>query len=129
MSDPLPTNRELAILEILWAKGEATVREVHQALSEELPIVQNTVQAFLRILHEKGLVTFRKEGRTFIYQAAVEPEPTRQGLLGRVLDGVYGGAIDRLVAGALSLKQLDPKELEALRGLIDSHESGEDDAE
>lgn len=123
MTAPLPTERELAILEVLWARGEATVRQVHEALLPELGIAQNTVQTFLRILSEKGLVTFRKEGRSFIYTAAVEPEPTRQGLLGRVLDGVYGGALDRLVAGALSIRKVKAKDIERLRKMLEEYDS------
>ncbi len=123
MTDPLPTERELAILEILWDQGEATVRQVHEALLPELGIAQNTVQTFLRILNEKGLVTFRKQGRSFIYSATVDPEPTRQGLLGRVLDGVYGGALDRLVAGALSIRKVKPKDIERLRKVLEDYDS------
>lgn len=124
MTDPLPTERELAILEVLWDQEEATVRAVHQALEPDLGIAQNTVQTFLRILSEKGLVTFRKDGRSFVYRAAVDPEPTRQGLLGRVLDGVYDGALDRLVAGAFSIRGVKKAELRRLRQLIEDYESG-----
>ena len=44
---PNPTKRELAILAVLWDLGEATVRQVYEELRDKLPIVQNTVQAFL----------------------------------------------------------------------------------
>ena len=95
MSTPPPTDRELEILEVIWARGEATVREVYEALRDDLPIVQNTVQAFLRTMTEKRLVSFEKRGRTFYYRAEVEPEPTRDRLLGRVLSRVYDGALDQ----------------------------------
>ena len=49
-----PTERELQILKILWAKGQGTVREVYEEMSKTLPIVQNTVQAFLRTMEEKA---------------------------------------------------------------------------
>ncbi len=48
-----PTERELEILKILWARGEATVREVYEEMSRSAPIVQNTVQAILRTMEEK----------------------------------------------------------------------------
>ena len=53
---PEPTERELQILKVLWEQGEASVRQVYEALRDELPIVQNTVQAFLRTMEAKGLV-------------------------------------------------------------------------
>src|SRR5437763_5697733 len=71
-----PTERELQILEVLWDRGEASVREVHEELSKALPIVQNTVQAFLRTMEEKGLVRHRLQGRTFIYQPVPRREET-----------------------------------------------------
>ncbi len=67
-----PTGRELAILKVLWVRGEATVREVYEALRDDLGIVQNTVQAFLRTMTDKGLVEHRTVGRSFVYRATVE---------------------------------------------------------
>ncbi|MDA1267209.1 MAG: BlaI/MecI/CopY family transcriptional regulator [Planctomycetota bacterium] len=119
---PLPTDRELAILQVLWDRGEATVRQVYEDLRERLPIVQNTVQAFLRTMTEKELVTHRTEGRSFVYQANVEPEATRAGLLERVLSGAYEGAIGRLVEGAIGLKAPSAEELDRLRALLDAVE-------
>ncbi|MEM7310627.1 MAG: BlaI/MecI/CopY family transcriptional regulator [Planctomycetota bacterium] len=119
MSRPHPTERELVLLKVLWERGEATVREVYETLRDELPIVQNTVQAFLRTMTEKGLVSYEQRGRTFYYRAEVEPEPTRRGLLGRVLDGVYDGAVDQLVEGAVELRRPTRSELDRLRALVE----------
>jgi BlaI family transcriptional regulator, penicillinase repressor len=124
---PLPTERELAILAVLWRLDQATVRQIYELLRDELPIVQNTVQAFLRTMTEKGLVTHRTEGRTFVYRAAVAPEPTRAGLLGRVLRHAYDGALDRLVEGAISLKPPSKQELDRLRALLDQVQPREED--
>ena len=101
MQIPTPTDRELAILKVLWARKEATVRQVYEALREDLEIVQNTVQAFLSTMTEKGLLGYRTEGRTFVYQALVQPEDTRSRLLDRVLQRAYDGDIEKLVAGAI----------------------------
>ena len=124
MQIPTPTDRELAILKVLWARKEATVRQVYEALREDLEIVQNTVQAFLRTMTEKGLVGYRTEGRTFVYQALVQPEDTRSRLLDRVLQRAYDGAIDQLVAGAIGLKRPSKDEIEKLRALLDQVEEG-----
>ena len=122
MTNPTPTDRELAILDVLWKQGEATVREVYEELRKELPIVQNTVQAFLRTMTEKGLVSYRTEGRSFVYQAALSPEEGRGSMLNRVLQRAYDGALDRLVAGAISLKRPSGEELARLRELLDEAE-------
>lgn len=114
-----PTTRELAILKVLWDQDEATVRQVHDALTRDLPIVQNTVQAFLRTMEAKGLVAHRTEGRTFIYRSLVPKDGTSRHLLGRLLDRVFDGAVDELVESALSLRQPTAGELERLRRLVD----------
>lgn len=123
---PDPTERELAILKVLWAEGEASVRRVYQVLREELPIVQNTVQAFLRTMEQKGLVTHRTEGRTFLYRPASQREPTSQRLVSGLLDRVFDGAVDELVESALSVKAPTPEELRRLKELVERAERGAD---
>ncbi len=119
MSDaPEPTERELQILKVLWARGEGTVREVYEALRDEVPIVQNTVQAFLRTMEEKGLVHHRNEGRTFVYRAVLSGERTKKNLLGGLLESVFDGALDQLVASALQAKKPSRDELARLRVLL-----------
>jgi len=113
-----PTERELEILKILWRRGEATVREVYEEMSQELPIVQNTVQAFLRTMEEKRLVRHRLEGRTFIYAAAIERAPTQGRLVSGFLERVFDGALDQLVHSALSLRQPTSDELARLEALL-----------
>src|SRR5438045_4640147 len=113
-----PTERELQILKILWSRREATVREVYDQMSKSLTIVQNTVQAFLRTMEEKGLVKHRIEGRSFIYQPIPQDNATKQKLVSRVLHKVFDGAIDQLVQSVLSLRQPTPQELEKLETLL-----------
>lgn len=117
-----PTKRELEILRVLWDREEATVREVYESLREEIPIVQNTVQAFLRTMEEKGLVTHRVEGRSFVYRATRPREQTSERLLSGLLDKVFDGAVDQLVASALSLRPPTADELERLRALVNEAE-------
>lgn len=117
-----PTERELQILKVLWTRKEATVREVYENLREQLPIVQNTVQAFLRIMEEKGLVSHTTRGRSFVYRAELPQRETNDNLLSGVLDGVFDGALDALVASAFSLKQPSKGELDRLRELLAEHE-------
>jgi predicted transcriptional regulator len=113
-----PTERELEILKVLWDRGEATVRDVYEELRQRLPIVQNTVQAFLRTMEDKGLVTHRLEGRTFIYQPTYEREQTTQRLAEQLLTRAFDGAMDQLVQSVLSLRQPTKDELARLEELL-----------
>jgi predicted transcriptional regulator len=113
-----PTERELDILKVLWDRGEATVRDVYEELRQRLPIVQNTVQAFLRTMEEKGLVEHRLEGRTFIYRPTYQRQQTTQHLTEQLLTRAFDGAIDQLVQSALSLRQPTKDELDRLEQLL-----------
>lgn len=121
-----PTPRELAILKVLWDRGEATVREVHEALGAQLGIVQNTVQAFLRTMEEKGLVSHRDVGRTFVYRATRAREATSRTLLSSLLDRVFDGAMEQLVESALSLRAPTKAEIKRLRQLLERAEKNID---
>jgi BlaI family transcriptional regulator, penicillinase repressor len=115
---PEPTERELQILKVLWQRGEATVREVYEAMRDDVPIVQNTVQAFLRVMEQKGLVDHRLVGRSFVYRATRAKEPTSKNLLSGLLDSVFDGELDQLVASALSVRKPSAQELDRLRALL-----------
>jgi predicted transcriptional regulator len=114
----VPTERELDILKVLWDRGEATVRDVYEELRERLPIVQNTVQALMRTMEEKGLARHRLEGRTFIYRPTYEREQTTQHLAEQLLTRAFDGAIDQLVQSVLSLRQPTKEELTKLEELL-----------
>src|SRR5688500_6640717 len=88
-------------------------------MSRHAPIVQNAVLAFLRTMEEKGLVSHRLEGRTFIYRPVPRHEDTRQQMVSRVLQRVFDGAIDQLVQSALSLRPPTADELARLEDLIE----------
>ncbi|MEO6598007.1 MAG: BlaI/MecI/CopY family transcriptional regulator [Planctomycetota bacterium] len=115
---PEPTERELQILKVLWDRGEATVRQVYEAMRDDVPIVQNTVQAFLRLMEDKGLVSHRTEGRTFVYRATSSGERTKKDLLSGLLASVFDGALDELVASAIAAKKPSRAELARLRELL-----------
>ena len=123
VNPPEPTDRELLLLKVLWERGEATVREVYEALRDEVPIVQNTVQAFLRLMEDKGLVSHRTEGRSFVYQPTVPGERTKKNLLSGLLDTVFDGALDQLVASAFEAKKPSSDELKRLRKLLTEAEN------
>lgn len=115
---PAPTERELEILKILWEHGEASVRDVYEQIRETAPIVQNTVQAFLRTMEEKGLVHHRVRGRTFLYKPVAPREQTKRRLTKHFLQHVFDGAIDQLVETVFSHRTPTETELERLEELL-----------
>ena len=115
---PTPTERELEILKILWEMGEASVRDVYERMRETAPIVQNTVQAFLRTMEEKGLVQHRVDGRTFIYKPAAPRDQTTRRMTNQFVQHVFDGAIDQLVESAFEHRTPTEEELARLEALL-----------
>jgi predicted transcriptional regulator len=104
----------LELLKILWELGEGSVRDVNDRLAERREAAFNTVQTQLRNMEEKGLVTHRAEGRTFIYR----PLYSREQMSSRLLHKVFDGALDQLVLSMLRAKDASDAELEQLERLI-----------
>jgi BlaI family penicillinase repressor len=116
-----PTESELEILQILWTKGLATVREVHEELSKVKDAGYTTTLKLMQIMHEKGLVKRDDSIRTHIYQAAVNKERTQKHLLSKMIDSLFGGSPTQLVIQALgnSENKATPEELEKIQALLD----------
>ncbi len=112
--DIAPTERETEILKVLWEIEEGSVRDVHQRLEQESGLHFNTIQTQLRIMDDKGLVTHRRDGRTFRYR----PLCMREHVSSRFLHKVYDGAVNELVLNMLSSEKLSAKELRELEMLI-----------
>lgn len=115
-----PTESELEILQVLWQKGTASVREVHEELSKTKEAGYTTTLKLMQIMHEKGLVKRDASVKTHIYQPAVSREKTQKHLLGKMIDSLFGGSPTQLVIQALGDHQASPSELEEIQRLLDS---------
>ena len=115
-----PTESELEILQVLWAKGTASVREVHEDLLQIKDAGYTTTLKLMQIMFEKGLVKRDDSIKTHIYQAAVSREKTQKHLLGKMIDTLFGGSPTELVIQALGNHKASADELEAIQKLIDN---------
>lgn len=117
-----PTESELEILQILWEKGLATVREVHETLSKTKDVGYTTTLKLMQIMHEKGLVKRDESMRTHVYQALVNKEKTQKHILGKMIDSLFGGSSTQLVLQALGSPEAKatPEELEQIQQLLDN---------
>jgi BlaI family penicillinase repressor len=113
-----PTESELEILQVLWARESASVRDVHEILSEQKEVGYTTTLKLMQIMHEKGLVKRDDTFRTHIYSAAVNKEKTQQHLLGKMIQGLFGGSSSQLIIQALGSQKSSQEELEAIQQLL-----------
>jgi BlaI family transcriptional regulator, penicillinase repressor len=115
-----PTESELEILQILWKKGMASVREVHEELLQTKEAGYTTTLKLMQIMHEKGLVKRDDSIKTHIYQAAVSKEKTQKHLLNKMIDSLFGGSSGELVMQALGNHKASAEELEEIQKILDN---------
>ena len=115
-----PTESELEILQVLWSKGTASVRDVHEELSKTKDAGYTTTLKLMQIMFEKGLVKRDTSVKTHFYQAAVSREKTQKHLLGKMIDSLFGGSPTQLVMQALGNHKASPQELEAIQEMLDN---------
>lgn len=115
-----PTESELEILQILWKKGHATVRDVHEILGENKDAGYTTTLKLMQIMHEKGLVERDTTSKTHIYKALINQEKTQQQLVNKMIDNVFNGSAARLVIQALGNNSASEEELKEIQKYLDN---------
>ena len=111
------TPRELDVMAVLWQQGTATVADVKAGIKDDLAYV--TVLSVLRTLEAKGHVRHVLKGKAFRYFARTKSASAGRGALARVLDKMYRGSSEMLVASLLENEDVSDAELTRLRELID----------
>ncbi len=121
---PRPTDAELEILTVLWSRGPATVRDVHEIIIKRRPAQYTTVLKIMQIMAEKGLVRRNETQRAHVYEATKPREWTQRQLAGDLLQRAFNGSARSLMMGALSARKVSKQDLAELRQLLDEHEKG-----
>ncbi|SMD17777.1 BlaI/MecI/CopY family transcriptional regulator [Pedobacter nyackensis] len=116
---PRPTESELEILQILWDKGNCTVREVHEILEKSKDAGYTTTLKLMQIMHEKGLVARDTSSKTHIYRALVNQEKTQQHLVNKMIDNVFNGSAARMVMQALGNHKASKDEIDSIKKYLD----------
>jgi BlaI family penicillinase repressor len=115
-----PTEGELEILQVLWGRKSATVRDVHEELLKVKEAGYTTTLKLMQIMFEKGLVTRDSSNKTHIYQPAVSKEKTQNLFLNRMIDSLFSGSSAQLVMQALGNHKASKEELEEIRNYLKS---------
>jgi BlaI family transcriptional regulator, penicillinase repressor len=123
-----PTTSELEILDVLWERGAATVREVYEILSARSKSTgYTTVLKLMQIMHEKGLVERDSSAKAHVYRTKQSQEETQKSLVSDLLEKAFRGSALKLVQHVLETKPASAEELSEIRKLIaDAEKKGED---
>ena len=109
---------QLQIMKVLWARGQASVAEIHSALPGGSDLAYTTIATMLRKMEVRHLVSHHTEGRTFVYAPAVAECRVSRGMADHVLDRLFGGSVEALVSNLLTTREISRDELGRIERLI-----------
>lgn len=120
------TELQLAMMKVLWGRGEVSVLDLHDALRAERKIAQSTVATLLTRMEKKGLVTHRQDGRQYLYRALVTEGQVRRSVVAEV-SGLFGrlfeGDVTEMVNHLLRESEVEADDLARLRQMLQQREA------
>ena len=109
---------QLAIMGLLWSRGEATASEVHAALLPDRGLAVTTIKTMLRKMEDRGIVRHRADGRTFVYKPAIAEADVREGMVGEVVERMFAGNGAALVNHLIEAGEIDVEDIDELRAAL-----------
>ncbi len=117
-----PTESELEILQVIWKKGQCTVRDVHEELIKSKDAGYTTTLKLMQIMHDKGLVERDTTSKTHLYKAVITREQAQSTALDKILDTVFKGSTADLVIQALGQHRASKDEIDAIKNYLQQFE-------
>jgi len=111
---PTLTPQELEIMKVVWSRGDATVRDVYEALLQERRIAYTTVMTMMNVLEKKGHLRKKVEGRSFLYRPTRPQQKVVGSMVREFVERVFGGSAAPLLAHLVDEEHLTAGELDAL---------------
>jgi predicted transcriptional regulator len=115
------TPLQLAVMQVLWARDEASVAEVQKGMRGKR-LALTTVATLLTRLEQRGLLAHRVEGRQYIYRARVSPVDVRQSVTRDLLGSLFHGDVTAFVTQLLDARDLTREEIADLKRLLRTKE-------
>ena len=113
-------NGELNVMDVLWDRGDCSAKEIAEVLGETISWSKTTTYTVIQKCVQKGAVERRDPG--YICHALVTREEIGNEQTDEVIDRLYGGAPDLLVASLIGRKKLSKEEIDRLRSVIETYE-------
>ncbi len=116
------TKAEQRIMNVLWERGEANVRQITDQLAEKYGLAYTTILTTTRILADKGYVGFRKDGRSHVFSPLISKQAARSSALKNMLGNLFDGSPRLLAQHLIEDEDLSPEDIKALRKLLGGDE-------
>ncbi len=123
-NDPGLSELQLALMQAIWARGEASTAEVAEAIRPERDLAHTTVATLLTRLEKRGLLRSRRDGRALVYRSEVDPAEVQTAAVGGLLSTWFDNKPSRLLAHLVDQGPISDDELAQMRALLAQHERG-----
>ena len=121
--------RELEVLQAVWKRGTATVREVWEDLYPTRRLAYTTIATVMKDIEKKGYLTHTARDRTYVYAPTVGREDVSRGMVAELVRTVYDGSAAKLVTTLIQHERLSEAELDDIQLLIDAQQREPDDGD
>jgi len=118
---------QLAVMRVLWQRGEAAVTDVHAELEPERGLAPTTIATILSRLERRGLVRHRSRGRQYLYSPVVSEQEIRRSMVAALTSRLFNGDATALVSHLLKSRDIAPGDLEKVRELLSQRPEMETD--
>jgi BlaI family penicillinase repressor len=109
---------QLSLMRVLWARGEASVAEVAEALASERELAHTTVATLLTRLAARGAVAARRDGRLLVYRACLSEPQVRRSMVSGLIERLFSGDPKALLAHLVSEREVAPGDLARVQALL-----------
>jgi predicted transcriptional regulator len=123
------TELQIAVLRLLWDRGEATVAEIWEALYAERKLAQTTVATIVARLQRRGILSRRTRDRQFVYKTLLTEADVQHSMVSELTERLFAGDVTALVSHLLSARDMSPGDLARVREMIESTEPSKGDTQ
>ena len=114
------TRQELHIMKVVWELGNATVKEVCDAMSQTKTVAYTTILTLMGILEEKGALNHTRSGRAFVYSPVLSRQQATRNQVRDVINRFFDGKPEGLIEDVLENESLATERAEAIKNSVNA---------
>lgn len=115
---PQISEAEFEVMRVVWDLAPVSTNEITDQLLQTTDWSPKTIQTLIRRLVTKGALTYEKQGRMFVYTAAVEEDEYLRSKTLSFVEHYFNGNISALVSSFLESDALSAEDIESLRDVL-----------
>src|SRR5262245_44381472 len=115
------TDLQIAIMRVLWEKGQATVAEICEALRPGRNLALTTVATLMSRLEKRGVVAHETRARQFVYRSLVSESDVRRSMLREITEQLFDGDVAEMMSHLLTGREISPGDLDRIKAMLEEH--------